>query len=140
MIIIPFLPAHLKGLQVHESQGDCLALFEDEQYGETLFLGEAYTAIVNGVVMGCFGLLPLTPNRGQIWSLLSPYSGKHMAGITRFAIKSIAKCGIKRIEAHVRTDFEQGHRWAKMLGFKREGTMEAYGDDGLDYDLYSRVN
>lgn len=44
----------------------------------------------------------------------------------------------QRYEAIVRTDFENGHRMIKMLGFEREGTMKRFSN-GIDYDLYARV-
>ena len=37
-------------------------------------------------------------------------------------------------------EFEQGHRWAKMLGFTMEAErMRAYRPDGGDVALYARV-
>ena len=35
--------------------------------------------------------------------------------------------------------FEPGHRWATMLGFEREGLMRAFGQDGSDMVMYSRI-
>jgi hypothetical protein len=46
----------------------------------------------------------------------------------------------KRIETSVATDFEQGHRWAQMLGFKNEGTMRCFTPQGMDCDLYARIS
>jgi hypothetical protein len=36
-------------------------------------------------------------------------------------------------------NFEPGHRWARMLGFEQEGLMRAFGHDGSDMVMYSRV-
>ena len=44
------------------------------------------------------------------------------------------------IETTVRNDFEAGHRWAKLLGFRPSGFLRRYDDFGRDYVMYARVS
>lgn len=46
---------------------------------------------------------------------------------------------VHRIQMSVRLGSEQEERWAKSLGFKREGLMRKYGPDRTDYWLYGRT-
>ena len=46
---------------------------------------------------------------------------------------------IKRVELTVRSGFEPGLRWARMLGFEHEGKMKSWAPDGHDYDLFARI-
>jgi hypothetical protein len=46
-----------------------------------------------------------------------------------------------RLELTVRFDFDEGHRWAKMLGFKVETpVMPFYGPEGEPHSMYVRIN
>jgi len=58
--------------------------------------------------------------------------------ITRAARRFYEVCPLRRIEAEVACEHEQGRRWVEMLGFEREGRMRSYWA-GKDFDLYARV-
>lgn len=101
----------------------------------------SYTGIKNGKVLFCGGVSEYWPNRGEAWVILSerlePYD---FIFITKMARKFLAACPVRRIEASVVVDFEEGHRWANMLGFKMEAPcLEAYLPDGKNCALYSKV-
>jgi len=49
-------------------------------------------------------------------------------------------CPLRRVEAYVDFEFEPGHRWARMLGFKLEAPrMKCHRPDGGDSALYARI-
>ena len=140
MIVVPFLPAHLKDLIVHDYMGFIQDDLDDE-YAELLNAGPAYTVLVDDKVVCCAGILQVSKFRWNVWALLSKDSGKHMLGITRAVKKFLDENSKTRYETHVRSDFVNGHKWMKMLEFSNEtpNGMKAYGDDGYDYCLYARV-
>jgi hypothetical protein len=139
MNIVPFVPTHLKNLVVNSYVGFIQEELTEE-YGLMLFKGGAHTIIVDGKVIGCAGILQTGKNRWQAWALLSEASAPHMLGITRAANSFLDNYEKPRIETHVRVDFKQGNKFAKLLKFKNETPdgMKNYGDDGCDYYLYSR--
>ena len=44
-----------------------------------------------------------------------------------------------RIQATVKNNFTQGHRFVKFFGYKKEGVLRKYGADGEDYTMYSII-
>lgn len=82
--------------------------------------------------------------RGIAWFCRSvnllPY---HMIRIHRFCSRMLDGLqkhdSYRRIDAVVRQDFPEGHRWARMLGFQAEGLMRSFDPLGLDYQMYSRI-
>lgn len=139
MIVVPFLTSHIKDLIVHDYMGHIQAEMNDA-YAELLDGGPAYTALSDGKVIGCAGIMQTAKNRWEAWALLSNDSGKHMVGFTRAVNKFLNDNPKPRVETHVRDDFKIGHKWMKMLNFKCEtpNGMPNYGDDGHDYYLYAR--
>ena len=136
---MPFLTSHIKDLIVHDYMGHIQPEMDDA-YAELLDGGSAYTALSDGKVIGCAGIMQTAKNRWEAWALLSNDSGKHMVGVTRAVIKFLNDNPKPRVETHVRDDFKVGHKWMKMLNFKCETPdgMPNYGDDGHDYYLYAR--
>ena len=141
MIIVPFLPTHLEGFEIQDAQKD-IAGHINREYGEMLSQSvEAYSGMVDGQMMACAGVMEVMPHRAVAWSLIRPDIGKHMIVATKEIKKFLDRQPYQRLETPVRRDFEQGHRWAQMLGFINETPdgMRYYGADGDTYDLYSKV-
>lgn len=46
---------------------------------------------------------------------------------------------MKRAQLHIKASTPWGGRWAKFLGFAKEGVMHNYGEENEDYILYSKV-
>lgn len=100
----------------------------------------SYTAKSDGQVLACGGVKEYWPGRGEAWVVLSGSAGKELVAIHKATEALLASCGIKRIEATVDRNFQQGHRWVKLLGFKLEANrMVAYFPNGNDGSLYARV-
>jgi hypothetical protein len=140
MRIVVFEPEHLKKLLLQPSQAMLQPTLSDPQYAESLKLGgPAYSGLVGDEVLACMGLVQQWENRAIAWGLISKEAGPHFITITKAVFRTMELHRFRRIETSVRTNFEEGHRWARMLGFKREGTMTAFTPDGTDCDLYARV-
>lgn len=140
MRIEPFKPEHLETLLLQPSQVMLQPYLNDRNYGEFLFRGgPAYSGLDGDRVIACMGLIPLWENRAQGWGLISSNAGAYFNQITKAVLHTMELHPFRRIEASVKCDFQPGHRWIKMLGFEREGTMRCYAPDGDDYDLYARV-
>jgi RimJ/RimL family protein N-acetyltransferase len=100
----------------------------------------AYTAFDGDEVIACFGIAEYWPGRGLGWTYLSKNIGRRLVYVTKVCRRIFKECGIKRIEAAVNCDFEQGHRWMKSLGMTLEAVrMKAFSPDGKDCALYARV-
>lgn len=100
----------------------------------------AYTAWDGDEVIACFGITPLWTHRGFGWTFLSQDIGSRLRYVTKVCRKVFDECDINRIEAAVDCDFEQGHRWMKLLGMEMEcERMASFYPNGTDCALYARV-
>lgn len=99
----------------------------------------AWTAWDGKTCLGVGGYAEHWPGRIGLWAFLSEDAGPRMVGLTRIVASNLDRLRDTRIEATTVTTFAPGHRWLRLLGFEREGTMRRYAH-GLDYDLYARVN
>ena len=140
MNIVPFIPAHLDGLEVNEYVSFVQPDFANPQYGDFLSQGVCHSAIKDGEVIGCAGFIPMGVNRWHAWALFSNKTRHHMTQITRFARELVYNLNVPRIETNIREDFEQAKKFIELLDFVRETPlpMKNYGDDGMSYYLYSR--
>jgi hypothetical protein len=139
MIIVPFEPEHLETLELQDSQKIFYDVF-DMSYAHSLKeSGPCFTALENGKVLCCSGIVLQWHNRAVAWALVSNSAGKHFARIHKAVKRFLDLSDVNRIEAFVDHDFEQGHRWIQMLGFEREGYMKQFTPAGKDAVLYARI-
>ncbi len=145
---VDFKPEHAIGLRVQpgqEAEGhDALSWSVEDWRAYACGAIEALSAILDGECIGVCFLRRLWAGRGEFQLLLGHRVGAiEMLAIHRKAKELLdvvaAKHGLRRIETVVRTSFEQGHRWAEMLGFDSEGLLRRYAPDGSDYTMYSRL-
>lgn len=91
----------------------------------------------HGHVVALGGLVEQWEGRATAWALLA--ADAPMLGLTRIARRTLADVGFRRVDCWVEVDFEQGHRWAELLGFRLEGIARAYLADGSDAAIYAVV-
>lgn len=138
--VVKFRPAHLDELRLQPSQEYLSAFVGRPGYGQELVeAGPCYTVRRDGKIICCAGVINLWTGRASAWALLSWDAGKSMRALHREVLKFLDRCEIRRVEAYVYPDFEPGHRWARMLGFEREGFMRAFHLDGSDVVMYARI-
>jgi len=141
MKIIPFEPDHFTQLLLQPSQAMLQPTLSDPSYGPSLkAAGPAYSLEVDGAILAAAGFVPQWDNRALVWALISKEVGPHMVGLTRAVKRALSLHHYRRVETHVASDFAEGHRWARLLGFEREGRMRAFTPQGDDCDLYARIS
>lgn len=139
MRIVPFEPVHLRALVLQDAQSWMGPMLRAD-YGEALKRGgPCFTALDGDEVLACSGVLRMWENRDQAWALMAANSGRHFVGIYRGIKRFLDLHDARRVEATVDSNFDEGHRLMRLLGFEREGRMRAYLMDGRDCDLYARV-
>lgn len=137
---VPYRPEHMLALRVQEQQAWLAPLMTDDVLAG-LEGPHTYTLMDDIVPMICAGAIAIEPHRAHLWSMISAD-----IGVWRFAAASgLAKLWLdalpfRRLEAAIDCDFEQGHRWARALGFELEAErMRGYRADGADCALYARL-
>lgn len=100
----------------------------------------SWTVVVDGEPLMCGGTLALWEGRHLGWAYLAKNAGAHMVSATRAAKRKLAEAK-GRVEITVRSDFEPGHRFARMLGFEIETPiLRAFAPGGVDHTGYVRFN
>lgn len=140
--VVPFHHWHYAWLLEIGEPSDYGSLTLDPATCKFLEGQNSWTGVVDGVPVGIVGTFQNWPGRHTAWALLTPATGPHMMWITRETRKRIAAVS-GRIELTVKRDFDLGHRWAKILGFRIEnppGILTAFGPNGEDHVSYVRIN
>lgn len=142
MIIVPFLPAHLDGLDLIEEMSLMKPYLENREYADFVDNDRSFTVLVEGSPIACGGIVKVDANKWTAWALMGKETSSYMIGITR-AVKSFFSENNKpRIEIHVQDKFKEAHKWAELLGFKCEtpNGMDNWGLNNEKYFLYSRCS
>jgi hypothetical protein len=133
-------PEHVAGFRLQEKQATLAGNLADPAYVASLVAsGNAYAALLDGRAIAFGGCLEMWRERAFMWSLIGKDAGPHFRTLVRAADGYLKAAPWRRIEAAVASDFEQGARLVRMLGFVFEGRMRAFSPDGSDHDLYARV-
>ncbi len=102
--------------------------------------GPAWTAIAGGRPIACAGFSRSTwPHQAMAWCILAENIGAAMVPLTRLVRREFARSEFQRLEVLVLSSHAAGHRWAKLIGLEREGTMRRWGPLAVDHDIYARV-
>lgn len=140
MTIETFEPKHLELLLLQPNQAMMQPTLKSPEYGEGLAkAGPAYSAVCGGQVYACMGMIPQWGDRAIAWGLISGAAGPYFYTITKAIFRAMEQHPFRRLETAVACNFPQAHRWVKLLGFEREGTMRAFTPTGEDCDLYARI-
>lgn len=141
--IVPFMAAHLLMLDEQDTERYWGGAVKTAGYAKSLEkAGPAHTAMRNGKVLACVGLMHQWEGRATAWAVMA----KHIGGADYLQIHRATKrfmklIGYRRIDATVACNFHNAIRWAHALGFKRETPepMLNYAPDGSAHYLYSWV-
>jgi hypothetical protein len=138
--LAPFRVEHWRRIKLQPEQENMLGFLSDYEV-QQLETTDAFTAFAEDRIIAIAGVVPLSPRRGHAWALMSSEAGRHMLPITR-AINRFWNINYDyhRVEMAVKCSFEEGHRWARILGFELEAPlMKRYDPQGEDYSLYARI-
>lgn len=139
MEIVSFEADHIFQLRLQRAQEMFNSKFSP-QYGRALEdAGNGWTAIVDGKLIACAGLVEQWEGRALAWALISGEAGPYFTRITRAVRRALDVAHFRRIEAQVDAEFGAGIRWAEMLGFTIESKMRKFTPEGRDAFMYVRI-
>ena len=142
--IEPMMLADLLTLDVQPMQAAEHAMVVDTIQRTNAPITDANTIKKNGRPIICCGLIPFHPSHMIAWTFIAGSIGYDMVRATLLIrshlMLTMAMDEVHRISCTVQTGWEEGTRWARLLGFTRECTMRCYGPHGQDYDLWAMVN
>lgn len=136
--IVPFKKEHLYSINL---------AFEMTKAGKEL-LGNyndviGYTGLDGDTVLATGGVHRMWEGVGEAWLIVGKEGyekPKTVARYTDYLFKHIQEeHGLSRIQASVAALDAVANRYARWLGFEKEGIMRKYGLDGSDYIRYARV-
>lgn len=101
----------------------------------------SYAAInEQGKVIAVAGVVERWENRSEVWAIIDENSRDNFLELHNAVKRFLSIYPIKRVEAVVEYTFEAGHRWMRLLGFKKETErMIAYGPGGNDSTMYVKI-
>ncbi len=104
----------------------------------------AFSAVHDGVIVGCGGVKPLWSGVGEAWGVPSVHvlnNKREVVLMAKAALRIILDQDkdLNRIQAVVLDGFTAGERLAEILGFQCEGVMKKYGKNGEDFKLFALV-
>ena len=132
--LVPYQHDHLKKMD-----------FKDYHRGEIPeeVKTRALSLVRGDTVLAIFGGLVLAPGVFHLWSFVSKEVEKMPLAFYKATRKSLELFEkhekFRRIQIDIRCDCPSLRHWAESIGFKCEGTMAKFGQDGSDYFLFARV-
>lgn len=139
MIVVPYKKEHMAALKLQSAQL-CNLDWMPEHQAELLESFQSFSALDGEEILACAGCLEIWPGRFQIWAFMAENIGRRFISVHRYVTRYLELLEYRRLEAEVATDFEQGHRWVKLLGLDVESPrMRKYFPDGSDATLYVRT-
>ena len=138
MSLVPFEARHIISLAPRLQSAQIGFPGLSLEYGQAMRgNGPCWTlADLHGIPVACGGLFRQWEGRAIAWAFLA--ADAPMLEATRAAALVLDACDLRRVECWVDVDFQAGHRWARLLGFEREGLMRSFSPDGRDHILYAR--
>lgn len=143
-VLLPFRVAHLAGMELHPIQqrsfdwpGSCAQL---EAQAEC---GPAYTIMVDGVAMACFGAVEIYPGVAEAWLLRDNRIAAYRVSMGRNSRMFFDQLGtamkLRRCQMSVDVSFPSAIRYAEWCKFEIEGVMRKFGIGGQDNLMMARI-
>lgn len=141
MHIVPFEAEHALKIVLQRAQALVDHGRRDEDYARALEqVGGGYTAIDNGEVIACAGMVEQWPGRALAWAMLTDDLGPmRFVRVSRAIRRALDMAQWNRIEMQVDADHPQAIRWAELLGFEVESKMRRFLPDGRDAFMFVRI-
>jgi hypothetical protein len=145
MKIVPFIPEHAADI-IHNKKLSLGTLYPKHEWKDHMQKAahfDGWTGLDNGHIVGCAGIIPLWEGVGEAWFIGADRIQKHTLSAVRF-VKQVFKDkqdngDYIRLHANVRADWPEAIKFAKLVGFHKEGYMKKFGPDGLDYLVMGRI-
>lgn len=135
--VYPLLAEHMDTMAMRP--GVCLELAR-----ANLGRGPSYSLVgAAGEVLAVAGLVLAWPGVSEAWLAVNPEVSGHGLSLVRECrswMEMLRKSlGLVRIQVHVRATDKEALRFARMLGFEREGYCRKFTPDGRDAVRLARV-
>lgn len=105
--------------------------------------GECYTVIHDGRILVIGGIVRRTQKTGYAFTIFSKYADGYKIMLGRLGRRMFDRMmedmGLHRITTYNRAGMDLHGRWCEWLGFKREGVVPKFDDEGNDYVQYGKV-
>lgn len=126
-------------LEPHAGQANQAPLTATSLY-DLAASGPAWAVRLDGKLVAVGGHCPAWSGRTVAWGYLGQDCGPALPVMTKFVLRHMRHLEVEfpRIEAYAERNHAAGHRWLRLLGFKREGVMRKFCM-GRDYLMYARV-
>lgn len=137
----PFKSGHLKYLAPQVEQRHEHAVLLNSEYADIVDNNFGLSAWVGDKCVGASGVVPMFSHRAVAWAILSKDAAPYMVPIVRKVRRTLATLPYRRIEMTVNAEFENGRRFAELIGMTLETPepLRAYGATGSDEYMYARV-
>lgn len=137
----PFRSGHLRFLAPQRLQRHDHAIMLNSEYASIVDNNFGLSAWDGNVCVAAAGVVPIFAGRAVAWAILSNDAAPYMLEIIRKVRRTMAGLPYRRIEIAVRADFEDGKRFAKLIGMALETPepMRAHGANGEDEYMYAVV-
>jgi hypothetical protein len=142
---VPFHEAHLMSLNITNEYSQTISkvLPINQMIAAQAKHGNAFTAILHGNPVACFGSVRIWGGVEEMWLLMEERGRKVAVSLTKAAIAyrdfRVISANLHRLQITVRCEDIRAVRWARAIGFTIDGMMMKYGPDGSDYYLMSRT-
>ena len=146
--VFKFKPSHLSDFQVQDMQREEWEAFQGledaENYAEWLEEKKrTITLAMDGEVISIMGVMPMPHGGGNVWLFLNgEIKGHGLMLATKCvngALNGLKDVGYEWVQTGVRDDFNQGRRWAKLLGFTETVYKGDLMDNGTIYTYWTKV-
>ncbi len=137
----PFKSGHLVYLSPQRLQRHDHAIMLNSEYANIVDNNFGLSAWNGLQCVAAAGVVPIFASRAVAWAILSNDAAPYMLQIVRKVRRVMAQLPYRRIEIAVRADFEDGRRFANLIGMDLETPepMRAHGANGEDEYMYAVV-
>lgn len=136
---VPFAPEHAERIRLQPCQQAGHALSSPQAY-RAMAAMPSFSVVDGDEVVMSGGIVELWPGRAICWALLAEHIGHRMTACVRATRKFLTSVTPHRLELDVQEGHEEGHRFARMIGFEKETErLRAFYPDGSDGTMYVRV-
>ena len=142
--IVPFAPAHLTAIA--PGPFDAIAVEGLDLRALAALradVGPAWSAMRDGRILGCAGIVPLWRGVGAGWLFGGAELRRHPMLLHRAVARGVPQAmrglGLHRLQISVHEQFAASLGWVERLGFVPEGVMPGYGPNGDSYIRYARI-
>lgn len=106
-------------------------------------MGLSVSVLVDSIPYACFGIFPLWKGVYECWLILDNKARTRYVPLGRSSRKIFSRLSsmmvLKRLQMYVISTNLLYKKYAEFCKFEKEGLLRAFGPEGSDYYIYSRL-